>query len=199
MKKILSVLTVVFACVQNVLCASISGADGEKFINDLGANAVKILTSTKLNQEQSKTQFASLLRKGFDLEYIAMFSLGSYRRSAKPEELKIYQGLFEKWLIEKYGAKFGEYKGVALKVTGSSPGARGSLVVSSIMTNPKDNQQVSVDWSLHRDKKNEIRIRDVLIEGVSMSTNHRSDFASIISRGGNNFSVLIDALRKNVH
>jgi len=41
-----------------------------------------------------------------------------------------------------------------------------------------------------------MKVIDVIIEGVSMSLTQRSDFSSVIQRGGGDIQILIDHLKK---
>ena len=47
-----------------------------------------------------------------------------------------------------------------------------------------------------RERGGSMKILDVIVEGVSMSVTQRSDFSSVIQRGGGNVDVLLDHLRK---
>jgi len=54
---------------------------------------------------------------------------------------------------------------------------------------------VKVDWRV-RNSNGTLQIIDVVIEGVSMSLTQRSDFSSVIQRGGGNVEALLEHLRK---
>ena len=55
-------------------------------------------------------------------------------------------------------------------------------------------EEVQVDWRV-RNKGGSYKIVDVLVAGVSMSVTQRSDFASVIQRGGGNVDALIAELK----
>ena len=63
------------------------------------------------------------------------------------------------------------------------------------MINQPSGSDVSVDWRV-RERGGSMKILDVIVEGVSMSVTQRSDFSSVIQRGGGNVDVLLDHLRK---
>ena len=67
------------------------------------------------------------------------------------------------------------------------------LVTSYIV--PDAGSKVQVDWRV-RNKNGSYQIIDVIIEGVSMTMTQRSDFSSVIQRGGGDFEVLLAHLRK---
>lgn len=43
------------------------------------------------------------------------------------------------------------------------------------------------------------KIRDVLVEGISMSVTHRDEFAAVIRNAGGNVEGLLNALRSKVN
>ncbi len=59
-------------------------------------------------------------------------------------------------------------------------------------------QPVRVDWRVH-DIDSSYKIRDVLVEGISMSVTHRDEFSAVIRNHGGNVDGLLDALRGKVH
>jgi phospholipid transport system substrate-binding protein len=65
-------------------------------------------------------------------------------------------------------------------------------VNTHIVWNDKD---VPLDYML-RFKNNEWRVYDVIVEGVSLIKNYRSQFSSILSK--NPPSVLLDQVRKKI-
>ena len=68
-------------------------------------------------------------------------------------------------------------------------------IVKSKIISPKSNNDVPVEWRV-RKKGNQYKVIDVLVAGVSMSVTQRSDFSSVIQRGGGDVSVLINHLKK---
>ena len=71
-------------------------------------------------------------------------------------------------------------------------GKRDILVNSEVQA--QNGQAIKVDWRL-RDRKGSFKVIDVIVEGVSMSVTQRSDFSSVIQRGGGNIEVLLKHLR----
>ena len=52
-----------------------------------------------------------------------------------------------------------------------------------------------IEWCV-RGKPGNYKIIDVVVEGVSMAITQRSEFASVIQRGGGEFNSLLAQLRK---
>ena len=60
---------------------------------------------------------------------------------------------------------------------------------------PNGGSKIKVDWRV-REKNGQMKVIDVVIEGVSMALTQRSDFSSVIQRGGGKIDVLLEHLRK---
>jgi phospholipid transport system substrate-binding protein len=174
------------------------GQDEQKskdFIQNIADRGIGFLSNPDLTHEQRKAEFKKLLQDSFDMKAIGRFSLGSYWRTATDSEKKQYLSLFEKMIIEVYSRRFGDYKGEGFKVLSARGDGNSDAIVSSQIISDKG-QKIALDWRV-RNKDGKYKVIDISVEGVSMATTQRSEFSSIIQRGGGNIQVLIDHL-KNV-
>lgn len=170
-----------------------SAAAAQSFIDDMGKQAVSFLSDPSLNQVQKEDEFRKLLRKSFDMQTIGRFSIGQYWKALSPEEQKEYLKLFEAMVVDVYAQRFNDYQGQKFEVSGTRPNGKKDILVTSYIV-PDAGEKIQIDWRV-RPKNGGYRIIDVIIEGVSMSVTQRSDFSSVIQRGGGEASVLLDHLR----
>lgn len=170
------------------------GQKAKEFIDEMGVRAISFLSDSRLSQSQKEQKFRQLLKTSFDMSTIARFAMGRYWRTASKSQQTEYKKLFEDMVVDVYASRFGEYKGEKFDV-GSfrADGKRDFLVNSSIV--PNSGSKIKVDWRV-RNKNGQYKIIDVIIEGVSMSLTQRSDFSSVIQRGGGDVEVLLEHLRK---
>lgn len=170
------------------------GPGAQKFIDGMAQRALDFLANATLSQEQKSNEFRKLLQDSFDLETIGRFALGRYWQTATPEERKEYQKLFRNMIVEVYSARFKEYKGQHVETRSVRlDGDKDTLVTSFIVQ--EDGSEIQVDWRV-RYKSGHYQIVDVIVEGVSMSVTQRSDFSSVIQRGGGSIQALLTHLRK---
>lgn len=170
------------------------GKGAREFIDGMAQRAIDFLGDADLTQEQKQSKFRSLLQDSFDMETIGRFALGRYWRVATPEQRKEYQRLFRDMVIKVYSDRFKEYKGQKVETRSVRPdGEKDALVTSFIV--PESGPEVQVDWRV-RYKDGKYRIIDVIVEGVSMSVTQRSDFSSVIQRGGGDVEVLLAHLKQ---
>ncbi|MBL4803639.1 MAG: ABC transporter substrate-binding protein [Alphaproteobacteria bacterium] len=168
-----------------------SGA--EAFIQNLTDKGVAFLSDSSLSVEQQKQEFKTILNRDFDLNTIGRFALGRYWKSANKEQRDEYLKLFNTMVIDVYSQRFEDYNGQDIKITGSRPEGKKDVLVSSVMKQ-KGGPDVRLDWRV-REKNGGFKVVDVIVEGVSMSLTQRSDFASVIQRGGGNVEALLQHLR----
>lgn len=176
------------------LLYKVSGTDAQSFIQDMANRAIDFLGNDGMSADQKKTAFRKLLQDNFDMRTIGRFSLGRYWRVSTPEQRNEYQKLFEQMVIGVYSERFAEYKGQRFETRGfREDGPKDTLVNSFIV--PDQGPEIQVDWRV-RNKDGIYKVVDVIVEGVSMSVTQRSDFSSVIQRGGGDVSVLLAHLRE---
>lgn len=176
----------------------ISAKNEQGALNFVKATAEKGLTflSRPNSTEAEKTaEFKKLLNNSFDMDSIARFSLGRYWNTANVAQKKEYTALFKKMVINVYTQRFGDYKGQKFEVKSARPVGNGDVLVMSQIIPTDGSDSIQVDWRV-RNKAGTYKIVDVLVAGVSMSVTQRSDFSSVIQRGGGTIDVLINHLKQ---
>lgn len=170
-------------------------ADGAKqFIAKMSNDGIAFLDNEGLTQKQKEAEFKKLLKNSFDMGTISRFALGTYWNGASAAQRAEYQSLFETMIVKVYSARFSEYNGQKIDVGNVREDGNDMVVTSYIV--PQTGSKIRVDWRV-RNRGQGYKIVDVVIEGVSMAMTQRSDFSSVIQRGGGNVQVLIDHLKKS--
>jgi phospholipid transport system substrate-binding protein len=176
--------------------AAATGDDAMKFISSLGADAISSLTGSSLSQSEREKRFRGLLESHFDMPGINQFVLGRYWKIATDSQKTDFQKLFESLLVQSYAKTFTQYAGEKFQVTNTRGNEDGSFLVNSQITRP-NGDIIRLDWRV-ADQSGTMRITDLLVEGVSLRTTHRSDIASAIQSNGGTVAGLLDALRQKV-
>jgi phospholipid transport system substrate-binding protein len=165
----------------------------ENFINSVASRGIGFLSNEGMTMEQRRAEFRSLLRDSFDMPTLGRFALGKYWKVATPAQQQEYLKLFEKMVVEVYSNRFNDYNGQSLEVRGSRAEGNEDTMVSSYII-PPEGSEIQVDWRV-RYKKGRYKVVDIIVAGVSMAMTQRSDFASVIQRGGGSIEVLLEHLR----
>ncbi len=169
----------------------------EKFVQEVADTGITKVSDKKNNQSQRAKIMRDILHSSFSVKTIARFSLGQAWRSATKEQQTEYLKLFEEMIIKTYAERFKEYSGQKLQVTGYTPANKYDTVVHSVIIDDselKSTDNIRVDWRV-RSRKGKTRIIDIIVEGISMSITQRSDFESVIQKGGGDIEALLESMR----
>lgn len=166
----------------------------EVFVDALAKEGIGFLGDKDMTMEERKAAFKKLLSSKFDMQTIGRFALGRYWQTATPEQRKEYMKLFQKMTVEVYSQRFSDYQGQSLEIRGSRPEGSGTDTLVNSVILQDNGPEVKVDWRI-RHKNGTYKVVDVIVEGVSMAVTQRSDFSSVIQRGGGNLEVLLKHLR----
>jgi phospholipid transport system substrate-binding protein len=193
----LCVTFVVLSLVLSVPSARAEGSTDQAgaFIQDFGDRVINTLTEKGLDTKQLQDRFGKLYKEGFDSAALSRFVLGRYWRSTTKEELTEFLVLFNKFVIQTYSSKFRHYSGETFAVIGTQLEGNNVFIVSSEVLQPDGAPPITLIWRVGR-SGDVFLIYDITVEGVSMATTQRSEFASVIRNGGGKISALIVALGK---
>jgi phospholipid transport system substrate-binding protein len=166
----------------------------EAMIEKLGSEAISIISNPDLTDTGKEKKFGKLLHRYFDMKTIGRFALGRHWRSATPEQQKDYLDLFQSSVVKIYTQRFSDYDDEVFKVMGGFPKSKRDSVVNSQIVFQSDREPINIEWRVRKRDKG-YKVIDVAVEGVSMSITQRSDFDSVIKRGGGKVDSLIEHLR----
>ncbi|MFQ5971429.1 MAG: phospholipid-binding protein MlaC [Alphaproteobacteria bacterium] len=158
-----------------------------EFITALADEAMTTLTEPDLSSDERRQRFRRLFQEGFAVAGIARFALGRYWRKASDNERDEYVELFEDVIVNVWADRFADYSGQKFSITDatSTRSAREdeqAALVRSVFWSAPDSP-VRIDWRVAN--KGEIyKITDVFVEGVSMASTHRDEFAAVVRREG---------------
>ncbi len=165
-----------------------------KFVQATAEAGLKFLSKPDAAMTEKKSEFRKLLDNSFDLDTIGRFALGRYWNTATPAQQKAYLSEFRRMVVDVYANRFGDYKGQKFEAKSFRSVSETDTLVTSFIKPVDGGDDIQVDWRV-RSKNGKYKIVDVLVAGVSMSVTQRSDFASVIQRGGGNVDVLIQHLK----
>jgi phospholipid transport system substrate-binding protein len=170
-----------------------AGNAAETFVQELANEAMAIINDDALSARQKKAQMSDILDANIDIEGIALFTLGQYRKTATPAEIEDYVPMFRLYLIEFYIGKLSQYEGMSFTVTGSHDygGQKGTVVTSDADV---DGDTTEINWRV----LNNSSIMDVEIEGVWMALDLREQLVSVIDQNHGRVSAATERLKEIV-
>lgn len=178
--------------------AAVSPQQAEAFMNNIGETVINLLTNKSITDQERAQEFQKILESSFDVRAAGKFVLGRYWNRASEEERERFLDLFKATTIASYATRFKEYTSEKFEVIGSRTEADGGVTVLSRIIRPKGDP-IAIDWKIFTDKNGQMRIYDVILEGISMGITLRSEYASVVQQGGGTLQSLIKGLEKKLN
>lgn len=162
------------------------------FIDGIGKDVMAVLNNAALSGSQKDSELQQLFQKTVDVDWIGKFVLGKYWRTATPAQQSRYSDSYRVFVIKSYTSKFSEYTGgETYKIVSSKADGEGKYLVTMQIVRKKE-APVMIDYKLRDSEGGQLKVYDIVVEGVSLLTTQRSEFASVVSRKG--LDYLIDQL-----
>jgi phospholipid transport system substrate-binding protein len=140
---------------------------------------VKILDDPGLKSRPAERHEAvrKIAEEIFDYSDTARRALGTHWNQRSPQEREEFTRLFADLLDRAYISKIDLYQGEKVKYVGES--LEGDEALVKTMINTKSGTDMPVDYRMHM-KDGAWRVYDVIIEGVSLVSNYRTQFNKIV-------------------
>jgi len=171
--------------------------DAKAFIQNLAQQAITTVAQRELADGERNDRFRRLFVASFDLPQISQFVLARYWRTATPDQQQEFIKEFQEMQVLNWAQRFKDYKGENLAVTASAKDGDKGFVVESQLNHPPA-QPMPVQWKVHQADDGQLKVTDIVVEGVSMAITQRSDYNSMLQGNGGKLDALLTALRTKV-
>ncbi len=142
------------------------------------------------NESKKRAALKSAISRIFDYGEMAKRSMGVNWKARTKAEQKEFVGLFSTLLENSYAGKIESYNNEKIVYNGETVNGTYAEVKSRVITAKRD--EFTLDYRLMREG-NRWMVYDVVIEGVSLVSNYRSQFNKIIVSQG--YGELVKKLR----
>lgn len=201
-----SLLTTAAILLAGILAPAIPAAasDPAAFVGNLGTQLEAAVNTA--TPAQRLAGFRELLDEDFDVPDLGRFVLGRFWRVFTPSEQQEFMGLFENYVVLAYSDRLSEYAadGGTLRVTRSRPNPDGVIVSSEITRGSgawnggaPTAQPVEIDWRL-TGRDGFYKVNDVIIDGLSMAANGRSELEGVVERNGGRAQAILAVMRQQI-
>ena len=135
------------------------------------------------NQEKIFALTEEKILPNFNFDKVSRLVLGKNWTKATPEQKTAFQAEFRTLLIRTYATALSKYKNqtIEYKPLRMADGASTATVKTQIVQ--PGGQPIAVDYSLEK-QSDAWKVYDIVIEGVSLVTNYRGQFAQEIRQNG---------------
>ena len=153
---------------------------------------VQILADPALQDkpEQRRAEVRKIAEGIFDYPDTARRALGPHWSARSPQEQQEFAKLFADLLDRAYVSKIELYQGERVRYVGETADGDEATVKTVIAT--KKSSDIPVDYRMHR-KDGRWLVYDVIIEGVSLVSNYRTQFNKIVQT--ESYDALVQRIR----
>ncbi len=156
---------------------------------------ISVVTDPQYHNDRQtrRAKMKSLIFPKFNFLEMGKRSLGSKRwKERSPEERKVFIDVFGKLLENSYANKLESFHDEKINYIDEIVKGKYAMVKTEVI---RKNGTVNVDYKLIQGG-GEWRVYDIVVEGVSMIKNYRSQFARIIHK--DSFDTLMEKLNAKV-
>lgn len=158
---------------------------------------VKILNNKELTKPDKQAERRSKIRetvnKRFDFEEMAKRSLAIHWKKRTPQEQREFTSVFSDLLEDTYIKKIERFEDEKVVYTDETADGAYATVRTKIITTKE--VEIPVDYKIFK-KDQKWEVYDIVIEGVSLVNNYRTQFNQIIHSGS--YEELVQKLKKKV-
>ncbi|MDC0642936.1 ABC transporter substrate-binding protein [Candidatus Pelagibacter sp.] len=191
MKKILTFFLFSIIFLSNI--NSSFSIEPDNFIQSTVNRAANTL-SGNLNKEERINELKQIARETVDITGIGLYSLGSHRKSLNKSQMSDYKKFFEKYFLKSFSSRLAEYSNPEIEVISKNKINKNYTIVLSKLVGTDSRPEVRIEWRVYTKNPDNLLIRDLIIEGLSLARTQKEEFNSIINSNNGD----IEALLKNL-
>ena len=190
-KNIFSLLTFLIIIFSNV--TKVHSIEADVFIQSTVNRAAQTLGGN-LTKEERVEKLKDIARETVDIEGIGFYSLGSNRKNLTDDQLNEYKKVFSEYFLKSFSSRLAEYSNPEIEVNSKDVINENYTIVSSTLVATDSRPEVKIEWRVYTKDPENLLIRDLIIEGLSLARTQKEEFSSII----NSNDGKIEALLKNL-
>ena len=150
--------------------------------------------SSNLSKEERIEELKQIARDTVDIDGIGLYSLGSHRKDLNKNQLSDYKRVFEQYFLKSFSSRLAEYSNPEIEVISKNKINENYTIVLSKLVGTDTRPEVKIEWRVYTKNLDNLLIRDLIIEGLSLARTQKEEFNSIINSNNGN----IEALLKNL-
>ena len=190
-KKIFSVITFLIIIFSNT--TKVHSIEADVFVQSTVNRAAETLGGNLTKEERVK-KLKEIAKETVDIEGIGFYSLGANRKNLTDDQLNEYKKVFSEYFLKSFSSRLAEYSNPEIEVNSKNVINANYTIVSSTLVSTENRPKVKIEWRVYTKDPENLLIRDLIIEGLSLARTQKEEFSSIINSNDGN----IDALLKNL-
>ena len=191
-KKIFIIVLLFFSLTQKSFSYN---SDPKKFISEIVDEAKKILVAS--NTKEFKTQkLSEIALETVDINGVAYYAIGKYRKTLDDKQLDRYLMLFEEYFLKSFTSRLTDYSDPKINVVSADVINEKYTIVKSVLMATDKRPEVKIEWRVYTKNPDKPLIRDLIIEGISLARATKEEFMSIIDTNNDDVTKLFISLKE---
>ena len=192
LKKNIILLSFILICFSGI--TKVYSIEPDVFIQSTVNRAAKTLGGN-LSKEERVEKLKEIARETVDITGIGFYSLGAYRKNLSDEQLKKYHELFTEYFLKSFSSRLAEYSNPEIEVVSKKKLNENYTIVSSVLVATDNRPEVKIEWRVYTKNPDNLLIRDLIIEGLSLARTQKEEFSSIINSNDGSIDALLKTLK----
>jgi phospholipid transport system substrate-binding protein len=192
-KKILTLLALLIISFSNI--TRVYSIEPDIFVQSTVNRASEALNS-KFSKAEKIMKLKAIAKATVDISGIGFYTLGSYKKTINNDQTKEYLNLFEQYFLKSFASRLAEYSNPEIEVISKEKLNKNYTMVSSILVATEQRPEVKIDWRIYTKNPENLLIRDLIIEGLSLVRTQKEEFSSIIESNDGDINALFSTLKK---
>ena len=192
LKKILILISFIIVFFSNI--EKVYSIEPDIFVQSTVNRAAKTLGGN-LTKKERVEKLKEIASETVDIKGIGYYTLGAYRKNINDEVIKKYEILFEQYFLKSFASRLAEYSNPEIEVVSKKKLNENYTMVSSILVSTEQRPEVKIDWRIYTKDPENLKIRDLIIEGLSLVRTQREEFSSIIQSNDGDINALLIVLK----
>jgi len=187
-------LLIIIFIYNSLLTTNLFSIEPDVFVQSTVNRASKLL-SEDISKEEKINQLKIIAKETVDIKGIGNYTLGSVRKILNKEEKKEYAVLFEKYFLKSFSSRLAEYTNPEIDVKRKEIINDNYAIVNSTLKATAERPEIRIDWRIYTKDPENLLIRDLIIEGLSLARTQKEEFASVLNSNNGNIQELFKTLR----
>ena len=154
---------------------------------------------SNITQNKKIEKLKDIARETVDIRGIGLYTLGKHRKNLSKEQKITYLNLFEQYFLKTFSSRLAEYTNPEVSVKSFKKLNENYTMVSSILVATEKRPEIKIEWRIYTKDPENLLIRDLIIEGLSLARTQKEEFNSIILSNDGNIEYLFVSLNNFIN
>ena len=164
------------------------------FVQSTVNRASKIL-SENITKDMKMDKLKEIAIETVDIKGIGFYTLGSIRKTLDQTQKEQYSNLFRDYFLKTFSSRLAEYTNPEIDVYSKEKLNENYTIVNSLLKGTSERPEIKINWRIYTKNAENPKIRDLIIEGLSLARTQKEEFASILNSNDGDIKALFKTLK----